>query len=369
MAEPFAKRVELWVRRQLLRRWNGPAPTLVEEPTPLLRPDEHSRILFLRQDRIGDVLVSIPLLRLFHTHFPAAQKELLLSHNNWGAVRAVRPYVQRCWRYDKRPLALVRLLTQLRRQRYDIVIDLTDNPSVTSSVLLELAGAPVRLGIAKGNDAAYTHVVPSAPRDQVHIVERLARLLLPFGIDPAVVDLRLDYPLTPEDRQWARALLGPCSGEYRVGVNIAASHPSKYWGRERWGEFLRALRQRHPEAELLLFASPAYGSEQRALAQSTGARPAPLVPSFHAFAALLEQCHIIVTPDTAAVHLAAAWQRPCVVLYVWDRPDLMPWLPYRSPYEAVYTREGSVQSIPVEAVLAAFERLLQHVGAISISHA
>lgn len=363
MADTAVKRFELWLRRQLLRRWEGPAPTVVERPTPLLRPDAHSRILFLRQDRIGDVLVSLPLLRVLHTHFPAAQKELLLSRNNWGAVHAVRPYVQRCWRYDKRPLSLTQLLLELRRQRFDIVVDLTDNPSTTSSLLLELLRAPVRLGIAKGNDAAYTHVVPSAHRAHVHIVERLARLLLPFGIDPLAEDLRLEYPLTAEDRQWACTVLGPCRGAYRVGINIAASHPSKYWGRAQWFGFLQVLRQRHRDAELLLFASPAYAAELRALAHATGVRAAPVVASFHSFAALLEQCHILITPDTAAVHLAAAWQRPCVVLYVWDRPDLMPWLPYGSPHEAVYTRQGSLRGIAVEEAAAAFERLLQRIRA------
>lgn len=362
MGASLPKRVEIQLRRWLLRRWEGAAPLLVTMPTPLLQLYPGSRVLFLRQDRIGDVLVSIPLLRSFRRHFPEASIELLLGRTNWEVRHATRPYVDRCWRYEKTPRALLRLLSELRAQRYDALVDLMDNPSVTSSVFLTIVPARARVGIAKGNDAAYTHVVPLLERSRVHIVERLAQLLLPFGIDPVGEDLRLEYPITDAEREWATAVLGPCRKAYRVGINLAASHPDKTWSAAQWSTFLRELSRKHPEAELLLFASPAYARAQAEIAAETGVRPVPTMPSFHQFAILLERCDIIVTPDTAAVHLAAAWQRPCVALYVWDRPELMPWLPYRSPHEAVYTRQSPLQNLPVADALDAFERLLNRLS-------
>lgn len=315
-------------------------------------------MLFLRQDRIGDVLVSIPVLRSFHRHFPTVSAELLLGQSNWDVRHAVRPYISRCWLYEKTPTAILRLLSRLRARYYDVIVDLTDNPSVTSSLLLTLIPARARVGIAKGNEGAYTHVVPLLERSCTHIVERIAQLLLPFGIDPRSEELHLEYPISEADRQWALSVLGPCQKAYRVGITISASHPNKTWAPEQWSEFLTALSGRHPEAEILVFASPAHAHVQRDIVTASGVRPAPIMPSFHQFAALLESCHIIVTPDTAAVHLAAAWKRPCVALYVWDRPELMPWLPYRSPHEAVYTRQSSLQGLSVHDVLAAFERLI-----------
>ncbi|MCS7177442.1 MAG: glycosyltransferase family 9 protein [Candidatus Kapabacteria bacterium] len=362
MADPLLKRAELWVRRQLLRRWNGAAPCTITAPQLSVAVDEGTRILFLRQDRIGDVLVSIPVLRILRSAFPNAELGIVLGPNNWEARHAVEPYVTRCWRYDKRPLAVARLFRRLRQYGYSIAVDLMDNPSVTSTLFLQLLNAPIRIGIAKGNDRAYTHVVPLLDTSRYHIVERIAQLLLPFGIDPTQQDLHLEYPLSASDRQWARSVLGERRRAYRVGIVIAASHPSKYWGTERWICFLRMLQERHPEAEVLLFASPTYEREQHAIAQATEARRVPIVPSFHQFAALLEQCDVIVTPDTAAVHLAAAWQRPCVALYVWDRPELLPWFPYGSPYEAVFTRTSPLERIPAEEVMTAFSRLVQRVS-------
>jgi ADP-heptose:LPS heptosyltransferase len=358
MADPLLKRLELALRRHVLRRWSAPATVLIDAPRPILQLDAGARVLLLRQDRIGDVLVSIPTIRVLRRHLPQVQFELLLSRNNWGVRHATAAYVQQWWLYRKSPLAVLGLLRRLQRRRYSAILDLTDNASVTSTLLLHLLDAPVKLGIAKENAAVYTHVVPRLDRARVHIVERIAQLLLPFGIDPTQETLDLEYPITPQEEQWALQQLGPCERAYRVGVNLSASHPDKYWGRENWYRFLALVQRRHPDAELLLFASPEYAREQRLLANALGLR-APQAHSFHEFALLLHTCDYIITPDTAAVHLAAAWKRPCLGLYVWDNPELLPWTPYRSPSEMVFTRQGSLRTLPVEEALQAFERLLQ----------
>ncbi len=358
MADPLLKRLELALRRRVLRRWSAPATVLIDTPHPVLQLDAGARVLLLRQDRIGDVLVSIPTIRVLRRYLPQVQFELLLSRNNWGIRRATAAYVQQWWLYRKSPLAVLGLLRRLQRRRYAAILDLTDNASVTSTLLLHLLDAPVKLGIAKENTAVYTHVVPRLDRARVHIVERIAQLLLPFGIDPSQEALDLEYPIAPREEQWALQQLGPCRRAYRIGVNIAASHPDKYWGRENWYRFLATVQRCHPEAELLLFASPEYVREQRFLANALGLR-APQTRSFHEFALLLHTCDLIITPDTAAVHLAAAWKRPCLGLYVWDRPELLPWTPYRSPSEMVFTRQGRLRALPVEEALQAFERLLQ----------
>jgi ADP-heptose:LPS heptosyltransferase len=181
MADPLLKRLELALRRRVLRRWSAPATVLVDAPRPILQLDAGARVLLLRQDRIGDVLVSIPTIRVLRRHLPQVQFELLLSRNNWGVRHATAAYVQQWWLYRKSPLAVLGLLRRLQRRRYSAILDLTDNASVTSTLLLHLLDAPVKLGIAKENAAVYTHVVPRLDRARVHIVERIAQLLLPFG--------------------------------------------------------------------------------------------------------------------------------------------------------------------------------------------
>jgi ADP-heptose:LPS heptosyltransferase len=62
-----------------------------------------------------------------------------------------------------------------------------------------------------------------------------------------------------------------------------------------------------------------------------------------------------LTPDTAVVHLAAAWKLPTVALYQ-PEPGLAPWLPYKTPHRAVVGAAG-IPAIPVEQVMAALDEL------------
>ena len=80
--------------------------------------------------------------------------------------------------------------------------------------------------------------------------------------------------------------------------------------------------------------------------------------SFGLFAALLHECDLLVTPDTSVSHLAAAWKRPAVVLFIQkDERASELWAPYHSPYRALWHPER-VADIPVAPVAAALDELL-----------
>jgi ADP-heptose:LPS heptosyltransferase len=314
------------------------------------------RILLLRQDRIGDVLVSVPLMRALRSRYPRARIDMLFSRANYGVRHAVARYVDHAWRYDKTPASAVRLIGAVRAAHYDIVVNLTDNPSVSSQLLARWSGAPYRLGIRHERAGHYTHAVPLLDRRRVHIVERMAQLLLPFGIDPSQVPLDLEYPLSDADRALARTHVGPTDRPLRLGVNVAGSSRLRYWGNDNFIACIRWMRDFDPRFAIWVGAAPAYRADVEAIAAATGAAPVPPLASFHEFAAVLREFDVLLTPDTSVVHLAAAWKTPMVGLFR-ESPDVMPWYPYHSPYRAAL-HAGGVPSIPVVAVEEALRSLV-----------
>jgi len=135
-------------------------------------------ILLLRQDRIGDLLVTTPFLRNLQDAFPETQISILLSERNVVAQSCIKPYCSEIFVLRKNPLQFLRLVRQLRRKRFELVIDLLDNPSVTSSILVRLLKARLSLGFEKENRNIYTHTVPLPDKSQGHIVERIANFLM-----------------------------------------------------------------------------------------------------------------------------------------------------------------------------------------------
>lgn len=318
----------------------------------------HSRILLLRQGGLGDALVCVPVVRALRQALPDATIDLLLSRRNFVVAPAYRPYVNRIWNYTKRPLQTAALFLQLHRQRYDLAIDLIDAPSTTSRLLLGVSGARARLGIGRRQSKAYTDAAPSLVRPDMHIVERLSQILVPLGINPSTVPLDLEFPLTDAERETAEVLLGPKRDHCRIGINLSGGFAAKYWGRDNFVALIGHLRQRYPEAEVLVLASPEYEAEVSAIAAAAGARAVPPVPSFTLFAALLHSCDFLVTPDTSVSHLAAAWKIPAVVLFIQrESPASILWAPYHSPHKALFDAER-VSAIPRGAVIEAADQLL-----------
>jgi ADP-heptose:LPS heptosyltransferase len=325
----------------------GPRAALALPPAP--------RILLLRQDRIGDVLVSLPVIRALRAAYPDARLDMLFSRTNYGVRGAVLPYLDRAWRYDKTPAGAVRLLRALRRARYDVVVDLMDNPSTNAQLVARWCGAPRRVGIRHERAGHYTHAVPLLDRERVHIVERVAQLLLPFGIDPGAVPLELEYQLDPAERRRARALLGPRTRPLLLAVNISP----RYWGRDNFIRVIRWVAESDPRFGVMVGGAPtpAQQTEVAAIARATGARVIPPVPSFQEYAAVIREADLLLTPDTSVLHLGPAWRIPTVGLFHRPPGAPLPWYPYRSPHRAVVHPAGVVH-IPLAAVQDAVRSLV-----------
>ncbi|MEP6475095.1 MAG: glycosyltransferase family 9 protein [Gemmatimonadota bacterium] len=317
-----------------------------------------SRILLLRQGGLGDALVAVPIVRALRQALPVAKIDILLSRRNHVIAPAYRPYVGTIWNYTKRPWQTLTLFAALHRRHYDLAIDLIDAPSTTSRLLLRVSGARVRLGIGRRPESVYTDAAPSLMTPEMHIVERLSQVLVPLGIDPATVPLELEFPLSAADQETARVVLGPNRGEYRIGINLSGGFAAKYWGRDNFIALVRQIRARHPEAEVLVLGALDYAEEVSAIAAAADARAVPPVPSFGVFAALLHECDLLVTPDTSVSHLAAAWKKPAVVLFIQSASNSTTlWAPFHSPHRALWHAER-VAGIPVAAVAAALDELL-----------
>ena len=351
------KSLERSLRRAFLavtsRRFTG---RLVTAPGDAFGIGDAPRILLLRHDRIGDVLISVPVIRALRHRYPRAHIDMLFSRVNYGVRQAIAPYIDHALRYDKTVTSAARVAVALRAARYDIVVDLADNPSVSSQLAARSSGARYRLGILHERAGHYTHAVPALDRQRVHIVERIAQLLLPFGVDPARVSLDLEYQLSESDRAAARSQLAATDRSLRLGVNISGSSAFKYWGVENFVACLRRFQAADPRFAVWVGGAPAYRDDIEAIAKGAGTAVLPPLPVFHEFAGMVREFDLLLTPDTSVVHLAAAWKIPVVALYH-QAPDLMPWLPYHSPHRAVLHAAG-VPAISVSDVTEALRSLV-----------
>ncbi len=348
------KKIELWFKKEINSFLKmDRQPIFIEKPMNKFFFVEGSRILLLRHDRIGDVMVSVPFIKLLREVFPIVELDILLSENNIAAAAAVKPYVNNIYVYKKDFISIIKLLRQLNKSKYDMIIDLFDNSSTTSSMIIKFANPLYSLGINKNNYYSYSHIVPLLNKNKHHIVERIAQLILPFGINPLSQDLKLSYPLTDELINSAKNYLSNCNSKFKIGINLSGSNRSKFWGTENYIEFIKYINNIYPHFDVVLFYTKEYEADSNEIIANCKCFKAPTGKSFDEYAAMLSLCKVILTPDTAAVHIAAAFAIPCIGLFLWtgSKETGLPWFAYNSPYRCLKTSTGELENISVEDVI------------------
>jgi ADP-heptose:LPS heptosyltransferase len=356
--DPFFKCIEIGFRRALIRLL-GKLVSRENKYTPDI--DYNScKFLFIRQDKIGDVLVSTPLFAALKKHYPNSTIDVLLSSKNHFVLQN-DPAIRKRWVYNKKFFAALAMMRTIRKEQYDFAIDLMDNPSATSTVLCLLAGARWNVGIEKENSFVYDITVPMLSRKETHIVDRIAQLLKTFAIDLAVESLAVHYYPNKESQLFTEKFFqeNNLQSHNTIGINISAGGYVRFWGVKNFKEFLLFLNQHYPQYQLLVLYKPTdIALAKKIIADVQNAVLSPLTKTFDQFAALIQNVKLLVSPDTSAIHLASAFQKPALVMYVQSNKSLRIWEPYGVEYETVVTNVDDLSTIPLKHVIAAFERLI-----------
>jgi ADP-heptose:LPS heptosyltransferase len=327
--------------------------------------DRKYRVLFLRHDRIGDMILSTGILRAIAAAHPTIELDVLASPAN-AAVLRNESYLHEVIAFDRKaPLAYPSTFFGLRHRRYDAVIDcMVTAPSLTTLLLMLASGARYRIGVAsRGNDFAYTLPVP--PRETAeHIVDKLGTLVTAFGLQPSALDLRPRVRLTAAEQErgerlWAgetdhRPPLG-----LRLLVNISAGRAHHYWPDDRFVKVIRAVRARVPNAEILIVSAPGDRGRAAGIAAESEAR-AVADEGIRDAMSIVSRADLVFTPDTSISHACSAFDKPVVVLH--PRGFAAIWGPYETGGRSVESLTDEVTGISAEEATRALLRMVDDVS-------
>lgn len=343
------KRLEIGWRRM----WIGAITAMLRRRSASAPPDwdhGHPRVLFLRHDRIGDMIVTTGVLRAIARSHPNLELDVLASPSN-APILTGDPDIHGVVVFDKkRPLGYLSAMRQLRATRYDAVVDcMVTAPSLTTLLLMLASGARHRIGIAgRGLESALTIAVPPLVGDG-HLVRHLARLTIPFGVDPERADFSPAVPLTAVEREraehrWTDAGLGT-----RLLVNISAGTSERRWPAARYIEVIGDALRRWPSLRVFLLSSPGDAAEANVIATATGATYVPTAGIRDALA-LVSAADVVLTPDTSIAHATDAFRVPVVVIF--GRDKAVRWKPFVTRVRTIEWHEPGYENLPAALVSA-----------------
>ena len=342
-------------------------------------PRPLARIGIIKPSALGDVVQCLPILPALRRRFPEAKFSWVIQRGLEELVTG-HPDLDDVILFDRRGgwRNWWRLVAELHRRRFDLVIDLQG--LLRTGVMTAATRAPYRVGLETAREASdwtLTHVLPETGRD-VPAHERYLRVVDALGGNRA--DCHTHVSISMADRIWAERILRD------VPRPIFAVHPGARWETKRWpveqfaGVMVRAVQAWQPG--VLILGSPAEQPDAERLSQQLHElAPHSVVrnltgqTTLKQLAALLMKADAAISNDSGPMHLAAGLGTPTLGIFTCtsavrsgpageQHETVSTELPCGGSYRKTCPHSGSAhhacfQELSVERVWSALQRLVR----------
>lgn len=292
------------------------------------------RILIVRTDRIGDVILTLPMARVLKKHSPSVQIAFLIQRYTSEIVEG-DPCVDRVLYYDdgEANLPFFQLVAALRTERFDAVFH--THPRFRLALMTWVAGIPVRVGTGyRWYSVLFNRKVFEHRKDaRKHELEYNLTLLESVGcpVDYEGVAPTLEVrPQTLDSVKTFLSRLGVQRDERFIVVHPGSGGSAREWSAENFGVLGRRLSDL-PKVRVVITGR---GAEERIVdrvRELSGERALVIVDrlNLREFTALARLASLFIANSTGPLHIAAAVGTPVIGLY----PQVTPlsaarWGPY-----------------------------------------
>lgn len=358
-------------------------PTSLPIPTTFLP----RKILLIKLRHHGDMLLTTPVINALHQHYPAASIDVLLYKETRPMLQA-NPAVRQLhiidrnwkkegsWQHIRHEVALVKTV---RKQHYDLVINLADQ--WRSAIISGLSGVKHRVGfdfLKRQNvlwRRAHTHLIPTVGHNELHTVEQNLAALAPLGISSTHFPASMHY----SDSDWQQTLAILAKQHTSPGRCIVIQPTSRWmfkcWEDDKIAGLIDALAA--SGHEIVLTAAPdkkelAMVDNILSLCRHPGVISLAGQLTLPQLAALIDHARLFIGVDSAPMHMAAALNTPCIALF--GPTKLKQWRPWGENNQVIWagdfaplpspdsidtkTETRYLSAIPLEEVVKAARKYL-----------
>jgi len=305
------------------------------------RRDERKRILFIKLDVLGDMIVALPYLAAMREAFPDAELTVIASGRGAAIVKEQRglyanglcdrlivwdapwhvnfprmPGLAAAWQ-------LLRSLPWYWKQHYDLVIQPVNFGTGIIFAVLTLGRRVVAVVDSRLPLALRVLPLVSDPiavsQDRIHHLADFTRMVaahLGVLVDPAAPGLLVSDPARATVERLLREW-GYREGRMLFLFNVGAGHPLRVWGAGKFAALAELVGERHDDALIVLTGSPAERVIALEIERLSGypiTNGAGLL-SLNELIALTSLADLMVSVDTGIMHLAAALHTPLVAIF------------------------------------------------------
>lgn len=318
----------------------------IDEPVKL---SPELNILVFRIGQLGDTLITFPFYNALKATYPQLRmtllhdkhigksyvlaRELFAGENLFGSFIAY-PVGHTPLQKIKAYLAMLPLLLQLRKQRFDLLIDLS--PYRKTGLVRLRDKLFFRLAGIKQSMTAYEYypdkLPEGSPGPAMHEADILMLSLPALGVTPppereGLATISFTDADSDEVEAWKRKT-GIPSDKRWVGFGIGSRQgPIKMWPLERYIAVGRYLMEKHNVIPVIVGGPEEKEPAEQMIKAIGGGYSSAGQLSVRGSARLLHECSLFIGNDTGTIHMAASSGIPCIGIFSSQTPRGV-WSPY-----------------------------------------
>ncbi|OGX18824.1 MAG: lipopolysaccharide heptosyltransferase II, partial [Omnitrophica WOR_2 bacterium RBG_13_44_8b] len=312
----------------------------------------YKRILIVRTDKIGDVLLSTPVIKALRENYPNAYIAMMVCPYTKDIVED-NPYLDEVIIYDKdgkhkkwrRSLKFARNLAKIR---FDLALIL--HPTNRVHLVTFLAGIPRRIGYDRKLGFLLTHRIKHTKQlGEKHESQYCLDLLKYIGIESQ--DSNLLMPIKQPSQDWVDELFkqqGIKDSDRLLAIHPGASCPSRIWPNQRFAGVADRLIKKYG-FKVFLIAGPKEIALVENLMKNMRNTAVNLAgkTSLSQAASLLKRCQLFISNDSGPVHMAVALGVPVISISGRNQKGLSPkrWGPLGKKDRVLHKEVGCVKCL------------------------
>ena len=335
-ARSFKQNPNHFPRKLNVRIYNALSRTQPKYPLP----KNPKRILIQCQEKIGDGILVFPLLYGLNKIFPNLNIDLLCSKHNRSIFKRL-PYVKKLFIYKNGK----KLWKDLASNKYDLFYNTKDHPSITSFKIAKHVNAKVKVCISNiRHNQHYNYALKNS--NVKTILEKNALLLK-------------EYDQSIKIKSWLD-LSGNQSKNNDVCINISAGSPYREWSLKKWIDLINMIFINDKSTKINIIAMNKDQDKINLIKKKIG-YPMNFYSNFNNIldsVRILSKSKVLISPDTAMIHLADAAKIKILGLYSADNLNVEKYSPLFSKYKILQSDTLRLKNIETEKVFIEYRKLI-----------
>ncbi len=339
-----------------------------------VKTDKIKKILITRYDAIGDLIITIPAIRIIKKNFPDVQIDIIASNRN-AMIAENEPSITNVYIYDG-TLTSLRKLKKLKKQHYDIILSFVFNNKTKAGLISRISANRSTILCTdmeiKRKDlySAFfnSQINLDDIRDKMTMLEILCRMSSRiFGFEFSAHDINKKLMIDDYNQQKVKVFSDSIDNQNYLVYNISSGNPYRTLSTEKNTEIIKSIL--NFGYKIVVISDKQDSSKAVDIINNINS---PVccryrTESINDVIALIKSSSIVFTPDTSVVHIASAFDIPAFIVYSSLASFITEWLPYDSKYEVMMSeKKQPVEHIPTTEIISRLSDFIKSVDSTKL---